>query len=161
VQEGARVLKPEPPKLKRVARPDTTFLVTNMMRSVLNEGTGAGARAAGFSVDAAGKSGTTNDLRDAWFVGFTPELLTVVWVGFDDNSPVGLSGSQAALPIWTEFMKAATAGHSSKPFDVPEGVTFVEIDRDNGKLATPGCPRRFTESFLVGTEPVELCDLHR
>ena len=63
-----------------------------MMRSVINEGTGAGARRAGFTLDAAGKTGTTNDLRDAWFVGFTPELLTVVWVGFDDNQPVGLSG---------------------------------------------------------------------
>ena len=69
--------------------PDTTYLVTNMMRSVLNEGTAAGARAAGFTLDAAGKTGTTNDLRDAWFVGFTPELLTVVWVGFDNNQPVG------------------------------------------------------------------------
>jgi len=161
IVEGARTLRPAPPKLKRVARPDTTFLVTNMMRSVLNEGTGAPARAAGFSLDAAGKSGTTNDLRDAWFVGFTPELLTVVWVGFDENQPVGLSGSQAALPIWTDFMKAATAGHPSREFDVPEGVTFVEIDRDNGKLAAPSCPRKFTESFLVGTEPVELCDVHR
>ena len=81
-----------------------------MMRSVINEGTGAGARAPGFTLDAAGKTGTTNDLRDAWFVGFTPELLTVVWVGFDDNQPVGLSGAQAALPIWTEFMTRALAG---------------------------------------------------
>ena len=81
-----------------------------MMRSVLNEGTGAAARAAGFALDAAGKSGTTNDLRDAWFVGFTPELLTVVWVGIDDNQPLGLSGTQAALPIWTTFMSRALAG---------------------------------------------------
>jgi penicillin-binding protein 1B len=160
IQQGANVLRPEPPKLKPVARADTTYLVTNMMRSVLNEGTGAGARAAGFSPDAAGKSGTTNDLRDAWFVGFTPELLTVVWVGFDNNQPLGLSGSQAALPIWTDFMKAATAGRGSHEFEVPDGITFVEIDRDTGKLASPSCPRRFTESFLVGTEPVELCDLH-
>jgi membrane carboxypeptidase/penicillin-binding protein len=84
---------------KTIVRRDVTFLVTNMMRSVLNEGTGAGVRAAGFAADAAGKTGTTNDLRDAWFVGFTPELLTVVWVGLDDNQPLGLSGSQAALPI--------------------------------------------------------------
>ena len=83
-----------------------------MMRSVLNGGTGSGARSAGFTLDAAGKTGTTNDLRDAWFVGFTPELLTAVWVGFDDFSqPVGLTGAQAALPIWTEFMKRALAGH--------------------------------------------------
>ena len=92
-----------------------------MMRSVINEGTGAGARAAGFALDAAGKSGTTNDLRDAWFVGFTPELLTVVWVGLDDNQPLGLSGTQAALPIWTAFMLRALAGHPNLPFEAPDG----------------------------------------
>ena len=95
-----------------------------MMRSVLNEGTGAGARANGFTADAAGKTGTTNDLRDAWFVGFTPELLTVVWVGLDDNQPLGLSGAQAALPIWTAFMKNAVAGRTSSTFEAPAGVTL-------------------------------------
>jgi penicillin-binding protein 1B len=161
IDAGPRHFAPKDPPLRPVARPDTTYLVTNMMRSVLNEGTGAGARAAGFTLDAAGKSGTTNDLRDAWFVGFTPQLLTVVWVGFDDNQPVSLSGSQAALPIWTQFMKNATAGQSSIAFDVPEGITFAEIDRDTGKLALPGCPRTMTESFLVGTEPTGYCELHR
>lgn len=144
-----------------IAQPDTTFLVTNMMRSVLNEGTGAGARAAGFALDAAGKTGTTNDLRDAWFVGFTPELLTVVWVGLDDNQVLGLSGAQAALPIWTEFMARALAGHADESFEVPAGITFADIDRDTGKLATPACPRVFHEAFLAGTEPTELCPLHR
>jgi penicillin-binding protein 1B len=144
-----------------VARPATAFLVTHMMRSVLNEGTGAGARGAGFTLDAAGKSGTTNDLRDAWFVGFTPELLTVVWVGFDDNTPLGLSGSQAALPIWTEFMKRALAGHPSRSFETPEGISFVDIDRDTGKIALPTCPRVTSEAFLAGTEPLEICQLHR
>jgi len=161
VQAGTKTLKPAASKLRDVAQPDTTYLVTNMMRSVLNEGTGAGARANGFAIDAAGKSGTTNDLRDAWFVGFTPELLTVVWVGFDDNQPLGLSGSTAALPIWTEFMKAALAGHANEMFDVPEGIAFVDIDHDTGKLATPNCPNVFTESFIAGTEPVEYCPLHR
>ena len=146
----------------RVARPDTTFLVLNMMRSVINEGTGAGARAAGFTLDAAGKTGTTNDLRDAWFVGFTPELLTVVWVGFDDPSQsVGLSGSQAALPIWTQFMMRALAGHPDISFDAPAGISFVDIDPDTGKLATPACPRVFREAFRAGTEPLQACDLHR
>ena len=144
-----------------VARPATTYLVTSMMRSVLNEGTGAGARAAGFALDAAGKSGTTNDLRDAWFVGFTPELLAVVWVGFDDNTPLGLSGTQAAVPIWTAFMLKALAGHANIPFEAPEGVSTVEIDRDTGKLATPNCPRVTSETFLAGTEPLEICELHR
>jgi penicillin-binding protein 1B len=145
---------------RTIARPDTTYLVTNMMRSVLNEGTGAGARARGFALDAAGKSGTTNDLRDAWFVGFTPELLTVVWVGLDDNQPLGLSGTQAALPIWTSFMTRALAGHADLGFEVPEGITFAEIDRDTGYLATPGCPRVFREAFLAGTEPLQPCMLH-
>ena len=158
---GKDVLRPPDPRSRQIARPDTTFLVTNMMRSVLNEGTAAGARSAGFTLDAAGKTGTTNDLRDAWFVGFTPELLTVVWVGFDDNQPVGLSGSQAALPIWTQFMKAALAGRASVPFDVPEGIVFTEIDPLSGKLATPACPKTFSEAFLAGTEPTTSCDLHR
>jgi penicillin-binding protein 1B len=145
---------------RTVARPDTTFLVTNMMRSVINEGTGAGARAAGFAFDAAGKSGTTNDLRDAWFVGFTPELLTVVWVGMDDNQPVGLSGTQAALPIWTSFMTRALAGRANATFSTPDEISFVDIDRDTGKIAAPGCPRVFKEAFLTGTEPTEVCQLH-
>jgi penicillin-binding protein 1B len=148
------------PAARTVARPDTTFLVTNMMRSVINEGTGAGARAAGFAFDAAGKSGTTNDLRDAWFVGFTPELLTVVWVGLDDNQPLGLSGTQAALPIWTSFMSRALSGRTNATFTAPEGIVFADIDRDTGKIAAPGCPRIFKEAFLPGTEPTEVCLLH-
>lgn len=159
VRDG-RELRPPAGQPRRVARPDTTFLVTHMMRSVLNEGTGAAARAAGFTLDAAGKSGTTNDLRDAWFVGFAPTLLTVVWVGLDDNRPLGLSGTQAALPIWTTFMMRALAGQPNLSFPVPEGVTFAEIDPDTGALAAPACPRRFTEAFLVGTEPSQVCPLH-
>jgi len=154
-------LRPTPSPAREVARPDTTYLVTDMLRSVLNEGTAAGARGAGFSLDAAGKTGTTNDLRDAWFVGFTPELLAVVWVGFDNNEPLSLTGTQAALPIWTEFMKRALAGRPSLPFEAPDGIAFAEIDRDTGKLALPTCPRTYTESFLAGTEPREYCELHR
>jgi penicillin-binding protein 1B len=160
VDVGTRELKAAATRPKVVARADTTFLVTNMMRSVIDEGTGAAVRANGFQFDAAGKTGTTNDLRDAWFVGFTPELLTVVWVGFDDNQPIGLSGSQAAVPIWTDFMKAALAGRGDAQFQPPDGITFLEIDRDTGFLATPYCPRTITESFVTGTEPIELCPLH-
>jgi penicillin-binding protein 1B len=146
---------------KSVSRPETTYLVTNMMRSVLNEGTGAAVRAGGFSLDAAGKTGTTNDLRDAWFVGFTPELLTVVWVGLDENQALGLSGAQAALPIWTSFMTRALAGHADQAFSVPPNVNFVDIDRDNGQAVAPGCPRVIRESFVAGTEPTQMCELHR
>jgi penicillin-binding protein 1B len=161
IKSGNETIVPKVVDGPRIAREATTFLVTNMMRSVINEGTGAGARAAGFALDAAGKSGTTNDLRDAWFVGFTPEVLAVVWVGFDDNTPLGLSGTQAALPIWTEFMKRALAGHPNVGFEAPEGITFADIDRDTGRLALPFCPRVSTEAFLTGTEPTEACDLHR
>ena len=161
VTSGDDATKPKVEAGPSVARPTSAFLVTNMMRSVLNEGTGAGARANGFTADAAGKTGTTNDLRDAWFVGFTPELLTVVWVGLDDNQPLGLSGAQAALPIWTQFMKNAVAGRASSSFDAPGGISFVQIDRDTGKLATPNCPRVTNEAFLAGTEPLQQCELHR
>ena len=162
IETEARTLRAAPPELRPVASPQSAYLVTSMMRSVLNEGTGTSARASGFAVDAAGKSGTTNDQRDAWFVGFTPELLTVVWVGFDDNQPVSLTGSQAALPIWTEFMRNATAGRDSPRFEPPEeGITWAEIDRDTGKLALPTCPRVYTEAFHAGSEPGEYCELHR
>jgi penicillin-binding protein 1B len=148
------------PAARRVARPDTTFLVENMMRSVIDEGTGAGARRAGFTLDAAGKSGTTNDLRDAWFIGHTPELLTVVWVGLDNNQPIGLSGSQAALPIWSTFMRRGLAGRPNVPFTPPPGVVFVAIDKDTGQLATGQCPRVYHEAFLAGTEPQQSCSEH-
>ena len=142
---GDTTVKPAASRRRAVARPETTFLVTNMMRSVINEGTGAGARAAGFTPDAAGKSGTTNDLRDAWFVGFTPELLTVVWVGFDNNEPVSLTGTQAALPIWTEFMRAyiEKRGDRKAPpqFEAPGNIVLVTLDSG------------VTEAFINGTQP--------
>ena len=154
-------IRPKAPELRRAARADTTFLVTSMLRSVLNEGTAASARGAGFVLDAAGKTGTTNDQRDAWFVGFTPELLAVIWVGFDNNQPMSLTGTQAALPIWTQFMARALAGTPNVPFEAPEGISYVEIDPDTGRLATPGCPRVLREVFLTGSEPGETCELHR
>ncbi len=161
VEQKGRAAEPDRGSPHRVASPATTYLVTDMLRSVMDEGTGAGARAEGFLLDAAGKSGTTNDLRDAWFVGFTPELLTVVWVGFDDNRPLGLSGTQAALPIWTRFMRQALKGHANTAFVVPDGVTFAEIDPETGDLASPACPRVAREVFLTGTEPAEPCRRHR
>jgi len=153
-----RVLEAPP---KSISRPETTYLVTNMMRSVLSEGTAAAVRASGFSPDAAGKTGTTNDLRDAWFVGFTPDLLTVVWVGLDENQALGLTGAQAALPIWLSFMTRALAGHIDKPFEVPQNVSFADIDPETGQLALPTCPRVIHESFVAGTEPTQYCELHR
>jgi penicillin-binding protein 1B len=146
---------------ERVVREESAFLVTDMLRSVLNEGTAAGARGLGFTADAAGKTGTTNDYRDAWFAGFTPDLLCVVWVGFDDNTPVGLSGTRAALPIWVDFMKVALGGRRPVSFPAPpEGIVFVDIDKETGLLARPGCPSTRSEAFVAGTEPREPCGAH-
>ena len=149
------------PQPERVLHEESAYLVTDMLKSVMREGTAASAAGLGFTADAAGKTGTTNDYRDAWFAGFTPDLLCVVWVGFDDNTPVGLSGTRAALPIWIDFMKGALAGRPATEFPPPpEGIVFVEIDADTGLLARPGCPRKRSEVFVAGTEPREPCGVH-
>jgi membrane carboxypeptidase/penicillin-binding protein len=133
-----------------------------MLRSVMTEGTASAVKGGPnpIAVDVAGKTGTTNDQRDAWFVGFTPELLTVVWVGFDNNQPIGLTGSQAALPVWLSFTRRALAAHPNVPFVAPDGLVSVEIDKETGGLATPDCPKTMVETFLPGTEPHERCPLH-
>ncbi len=159
--EKGRALEQHSRQPQRVVRPESAFIVTHMLRSVLNNGTAASARSMGFQADAAGKTGTTNDMRDAWFAGYTPDLLCVVWVGFDDNSPLNLSGSRAALPIWVEFMKGALAGTKAGKFPVPpDDVIFVDIDPETGRLATPSCPKTFSEAFIAGTEPQEYCHGH-
>lgn len=136
----------------RVARPESAFLVTDMLRGVFTDGTATSARAAGFTADAAGKTGTTNDSRDAWFVGFTPRLVVAVWVGRDDNAPTGLTGADAALPIWTAFMKRAlTADEAALTFEPPPGIVFVDIDPRTGRRAAGS--RGARQAFIRGTEP--------
>jgi len=160
--EGGRVLEQHyAPVPERVIREESAFLLTSMLQSVMTEGTAASSRARGFTLDAAGKTGTTNDYRDAWFAGYTPDLLCVVWVGFDDNTPVGLSGTRAALPIWVNFMKGALNGTENVPFTPPgENVIFVEIDSETGLLATPLCSKTRREAFIAGTEPRVRCQAH-
>jgi penicillin-binding protein 1B len=154
------VLDERPVSSRRVASPESTYLVTEMLQSVISYGTAKEIRARGFTAQAAGKTGTTNDTRDAWFVGYTPYILAAVWVGFDDNKPLGLSGSQAALPIWTRFMKAAVSGKEKARFAPPPSIVFAEIDPVSGKLATDSCPRRDREVFRRGTEPRGRCTAH-
>jgi penicillin-binding protein 1B len=158
--DGRELFQARVPEPERVARPESAFLVTSMLRSVINEGTASRARALGFKAEAAGKTGTTDDTRDAWFIGFTPDLLCAVWVGYDDNTSLRLSGSEAALPIWTEFMKRATVGAKPKGFRAPPGVAFADIDRESGLLATPSCPRVLREAFIAGAVPVDHCLWH-
>jgi penicillin-binding protein 1B len=138
------------------------YLLTHVMEGVVNRGTAASSRSMGFKRIAAGKTGTTNDKRDAWFIGFTPQTLALTWVGFDDNDPTGLSGSDAAVPMWTRYMLAATAGEKSVDFAAPSGITFAEVDETSGGLVTPYCPRNVIvqEAFKVGTEPTHPCPTH-
>lgn len=160
VDQGGRVLEKRDVRVEKVISPEHAFMINYLMKGVLDRGTGAGARALGFNRPAAGKTGTTNDLKDAWFVGYTPDLLAVVWVGFDNQSKLGLSGAQAALPIWTEFMKRATAGMPISDFIPPPGVKMVDIDPVSGQRATPRCPQVLREAFLEGEEPSGTCPLH-
>jgi penicillin-binding protein 1B len=144
----------------RVVSADSAFLITQMLRGALDMGTASAARRHGFHDVAAGKTGTTNDLRDAWFAGFTPTLLTVVWVGHDDNRPLGLTGAQAALPIWADFMRRAHEGRPPSDFDPPSGIAWADVDPVSGLLATPQCPDPFTQAFRDGTAPRQWCPLH-
>ncbi len=153
--KGNSALLPEA-KSKQVMSPQVSFMLTSLLQSVMNEGTGAGVRSSGFSLPAAGKTGTS---RDGWFAGFTPDLLCIVWVGFDDNRELNLSGAQSALPIWAAFMKRAAVLRplSGEEFPVPEGISQVEIDPTTGMLATDHCLARQLEYFIKGTEPVIPC----
>lgn len=143
----------EVPVFTRVVSPAAAFIVTHMLEGVLDAGTARGARKLGFARPAAGKTGTTNEYRDAWFIGFTPDLLAGTWVGFDDDAPLNLSGGRAALPIWTSFMQRATAASPSRGFQPPPGVSLVEIDRQTGRPAE-GVPGAIQEAFLAGEEPI-------
>jgi penicillin-binding protein 1B len=134
--------------------------MVNMLEEVLRSGTGAGARARGFRVPAAGKTGTSHD---GWFAGFTSQLLCVVWVGFDDNRQLNLEGAKSALPIWTEFMQRAlaySAYRDAKEFAVPSGVVSADLCTESHQLATPQCASTYREYFVDGSQPAVECELH-
>lgn len=119
VNANTKILEKRDVRVEQILAPGVAFMMNSMLKGVLDRGTAAQARSWGFNRPAAGKTGTTNDYKDAWFVGYTPDLLALVWVGFDNQSKVGLSGAQAALPIWTEFMKNATASMPVSDFLPP------------------------------------------
>ncbi len=147
-------------EMRRVIPATDAYLVTHLLEGVMERGTGATARRKGFKHPAAGKTGTSNDYKDAWFVGFTPNLLTAVWVGFDEAASMGLAGSEAALPIWTDFMRQALADTPHDSFEVPPGVVLVDVDKKNGLIARPECPKQVREAFLQGEEPHQSCNEH-
>ncbi|MGB8542141.1 MAG: PBP1A family penicillin-binding protein [Candidatus Acidiferrales bacterium] len=148
------------PRTRGVLDSRVAYLVTSLMEDVINRGTGVTVRSLGFEAPAAGKTGTS---RDGWFAGFTSNLLCVVWIGFDDNRDLELSGSQSAAPVWAEFMKRAVAlpqYRNTEPFAPPPGVIAVSIDPQTGQLAGPSCPQSVNEYFVSGTEPTQMCELH-
>jgi penicillin-binding protein 1B len=147
------------PTSKQVLDPRVAYLTTNMMENVLRgEGTGAGVRNMGFTAPAAGKTGTSHD---AWFAGFTSNLLCIVWVGNDDYTVLGLEGAHAAAPIWAAFMKKAVQlpqYSDTNNFTPPEGVDVVKIDKVSNLLSDDSCPDSYEAAFLAGTAPSETCD---
>jgi penicillin-binding protein 1B len=160
IDSDGKVLERFEPKTRPVLDSRVAYLVTSLMEDVINHGTGETVRALGFEGPAAGKTGTS---RDGWFAGYTTNLLCVVWVGFDDNRDLGLSGTAAAAPIWAEFMKRAVAlpGYrNTQEFSPPAGDVQVTIDPQSGQLATPSCPVTRDEVFVAGTEPTQYCELH-
>ncbi|MBI2682801.1 MAG: PBP1A family penicillin-binding protein [Acidobacteriales bacterium] len=143
---------------KPVLDPRVAYVMTNMMEAVICCGTAAGVRARGFDAPAAGKTGTS---RDAWFAGYTTNLLTIVWVGFDDYSDLGIEGAKSAAPIWAEFMKRAVklpAYRNTSSFTQPPGVVNLTLDKVTNRVATGGCPDDYDAAFIAGTEPRETCD---
>ena len=155
----------------------TAYIMTSMMGDVINAGTAWQARRVGFTLPAAGKTGTTNDYRDAWFIGFTPHLAAGVWIGYDMPRTIIANGyaGEIAVPLWGRFMAAATRNDKPDRFAVPSSVVPVTVCRLSGKLATDGCRGTvvfdgngqptdrsmvYTEYFVRGTEPIDYCPLH-
>jgi penicillin-binding protein 1B len=144
----------------QVISPTTAYMITNMLTAVVDHGTARAARGAVEGTAIAGKTGTS---RDGWFVGYTPNLVCVVWIGFDDNQQLGLTGASAALPAWIDFVKAAVELKpelGGRNFECPAGIKFVEIDADNGSLSTLSCPHRELIAVTERLAPNIECFLH-
>lgn len=158
VDGNGRIIEENQPAPEEAISPQTAFLITSMMKNVVAYGTGWRAKELGRPV--AGKTGTTNEYRDAWFIGYTPGLVAGVWVGYDDMRPIGEheTGARAALPIWLAFMKSIELGEPGD-FPMPEGIVARYVDRTTGLLADEGRPGVILEYFKEGTEPKEYAPL--
>jgi len=144
---------------RQVAGEDAVYVTTDLMMGVVERGTGKGVRSADYKGPAAGKTGTSNESRDTWFIGFSPDVVTGVWIGYDDNSQTGLTGGLAAAPIWGEYMKCIEPFHETMQFIPPVGVTFLNVDYASSSIALPGCQSKLIarEVFIKGTEPTTIC----
>lgn len=158
------VLETNVPQKEEVLPPTTAYIMLDMLRDVIRRGTGMGAKLRGFDWDAGGKTGTTNEFTDAWFIGFSPKLVTGVWVGFDDKTKLGegMSGARVALPIWTDFMIIAHRNLRRVDFQPPKGIVYADICEESHLLATKRCPHIIREIFTEANKPVAYCPLsHR
>jgi penicillin-binding protein 1B len=160
VDQTGKVIEGHELQARQVLSPQLAYMIDFMLEQVINHGTGEGARKRGFTRPAAGKTGTTNDSKDAWFTGFTPNLLAVVWTGFDQREELGLTGAEASLPAWTDFMKAATASRPALDFAPPPGIVVEKVDPLTGYLAGPNCPVVLEGPFPVNLAPTQICPLH-
>ena len=159
--ETGQILEQRHASIKRLIPPDKAYIINDLLKSVVTRGTARSLKNGGVNWPVAGKTGTTNDSRDAWFVGYTPDILALVWVGFDNGDSVSVTGAKAALPIWTELMKAVPQYVSGEWFTMPEGVVRRVVCSESGKLAVKGsCPDPVEEVFLEDQAPVEVCPVH-
>jgi penicillin-binding protein 1A len=159
-REG-RVIDEQIPQVHQATSPQLAYVMTRLLQGVVQNGTAKAARILKRPV--AGKTGTTDNYHDAWFIGYSPDIVTGVWIGFDDmrrSLGRGETGGKAALPIWIDFMQRALGEAEPAPFPAPDGVRQARIDPDSGLLATPQCRKVFLETFVEGTVPVRHCDQH-
>ncbi len=159
--EYGLVLEENHPNPKLVIRPQSAYILTSMMQSVVNEGTGTAIRLRGFRGPAAGKTGTTDDYTDAWFIGYTPSLTCGIWIGYDTKRTIfpGATGGVIAAPVWGEIMKEIYQD-TVTAFPAPPEITTAYICEESGKLALPQCPKARYEVFIKGTEPTVSCPIH-
>ncbi len=141
----------------QLIRPTTAYLITSLLKGAVEDPSGTGTRARALGREVAGKTGTTNGYFDAWFLGYTPQIATGVWVGFDQEKTLGKGevGGRAALPIWLDYMKSAHEDLPPLTFPVPGGIAFVNVDVDTGQLPSAETKRSFRQAFLEGTEPTK------
>jgi len=158
--EGASALDGLMAPSDQVLKPATAYMLTDMLSAVIDRGTARAARGAFKGTAVAGKTGTS---RDGWFAGYTPNLVCVVWVGFDDNEELGLTGADASLPVWTEFVRRAVELRpelGGEAFSRPASVTFADVDPETGLIAAPSCPQRERVALAPAYVPDHECSLH-
>ncbi len=162
LDENGHVLKRRHMTIERIISPAKAFIMSSMLRSAVTSGTARSLSHMGISFPVAGKTGTTNNYKDAWFVGYTPDILALVWVGFDDGESIHATGSAAALPVWADLMKAIPQHISGNWFQMPPGVVKRVVCSQNGQLALDReCPEPREEFFLAGNVPDSECPIHQ